>query len=73
VSRDLRFKLLWALWMGVGGVATAAVVYVLTDSFGWAVVALLASGPVLNMIAQIVIQPIKAATGRRSPDDARPS
>jgi hypothetical protein len=57
--------------MGLGGAATAAVVYVLTDSFGWAVVALLASGPVLNMIAQIVIQPIKAPTSRRSPDDAR--
>ena len=46
--------------MAGGGLATAAVVYAITASVGWAVVGLLASGIVLNAIAQVIVQPMKA-------------
>ena len=58
-------KVMWALWMGGGGLAAAAIVYLRTDSLGWAAVTLLASGIVLNAIAQLILQPIKAVTGSR--------
>jgi hypothetical protein len=58
-----RSKVLWALWMTGGGIATALVVWGLTDSLGWALVALLASGPVLNALGQMVVQPTRAARG----------
>jgi hypothetical protein len=48
-----------------GGIAIALVVWALTDSVGWAVLALLASGPVLNAVAQIVVQPTRAARATR--------
>ena len=51
--------------MGGGGLATAAIVLATTGSIGWAVLGLLASGVVLNAIAQIVTQPFKAATRNR--------
>jgi hypothetical protein len=62
-KRSTRFKVLWTVWMSGGGIATAAIVYMLTASLGWAIAGLLASGVVLNAIAQIVIQPIKAVSG----------
>ena len=59
----MRSKMLWAAWMGGGGLVIGGVVYAMTRSVGWAVVALLAAGPVLNTVAQMVTQPIKAARG----------
>ena len=60
-----RSKVMWAVWMTGGGLAIAALFYVLTGSLGWALVALLGSGVVLNTIAQMVTQPFKAVTGHR--------
>ena len=60
MKRNTRFKVLWTVWMAGGGLATAAVVYTITASVGWAVVGLLASGIVLNAIAQVIVQPMKA-------------
>jgi hypothetical protein len=48
-----------------GGLAISIVVWVLTGSVGWALIALLASGPVLNAIAQVVVQPTRAVKGAR--------
>lgn len=59
-----RSKVMWAVWMTGGGVAIAVLVDVLTGSLGWAVVALLGSGVVMNTIAQMVTQPFKAAGHR---------
>jgi hypothetical protein len=55
MKRSTRFKVLWTLWMSGGGIATAAVILVVTGSLGWALVGLAASGIVLNTIAQVVI------------------
>lgn len=63
--RSTRSKVLWTVWMSGGGIATAVIVYALTDSLGWAVVGLLASGVVLNAIGQMVTQPIEAVSARR--------
>jgi hypothetical protein len=73
VTRSTWSKVLWALWMGGGGIAIAAAVYSLTGSVGWAIIALFASGVVLNAIAQMVIQPIKAASADRSKRSTHPS
>lgn len=62
MSEGRRSKWLWAAWMGGGGLVIAAVVYVITGSFGWALVALLAAGPILNAVAQLLTQPSKAVT-----------
>ena len=70
MTRSRRSKVLWTVWMGGGGLLIAAVVYVVTDSIGWAAVALLAAGPVLNAVAQVFTQPLKAA---RSADPHLPS
>ena len=51
--------------MAGGGLATAAVVYAITASLGWAVVGLVVSGVVLNAVGQVVVQPMKAARGTR--------
>jgi hypothetical protein len=48
-----------------GGVAISIVVWALTGSVGWALIALLASGPVLNAVAQIVVQPTRAVKAAR--------
>jgi hypothetical protein len=72
VKRSTRFKVLWAVWMSGGGIATAVVVYMVTGSLGWATIGLLASGVVLNAIGQMVTQPIKAATGERHGQPGRP-
>jgi hypothetical protein len=54
--------------MAGGGVIIAAVVYLVTDSIGWALLGLLASGVVLNTIAQMINQPAKAvARSRHTP------
>lgn len=69
MKRSTRFKVLWTVWMAGGGLVTAAVVYAISGSVGWAVVALVASGVVLNAVGQMVTQPIKAvaATRHRQP------
>ena len=58
-----RSRILWASWMAGGGLVTSLIVWGLTGSAVWAVVALLASGPVLNAIGQVVVQPAQAARG----------
>jgi hypothetical protein len=73
MNRNTRSKVLWALWMSGGGIAIAAATYGLTGSVGWAILALLASGVVLNAIAQMVIQPITAASADRSKRSTHPS
>jgi hypothetical protein len=73
MKRNTRFKILWTVWMAGGGLATAAIVYAISDSFAWAVVGLLASGVVLNAVGQMVTQPIKAVRGSRSPTPGRPA
>ena len=72
MKRSTRFKVLWTVWMAGGGLATAAVVYAISGSFGWAVVGLLASGVVLNAVGQVVTQPIMAVTGTRQGQPGRP-
>jgi hypothetical protein len=52
MSHTTSPKMWWTLWMSLGGAATAASVYALTGSPGWAIVALLGSGIVLNSLAQ---------------------
>ena len=57
-------KIIWAVWMSGGAIVLAVLVWRFTDSVGWAIVALLAAGPVLNAVAQMVVQPARAV--RRS-------
>jgi len=56
---NTRSRVLWACWMTGGGFALSLVVWVLTGTVVWALVALLASGPVLNAIGQMVVQPAR--------------
>jgi ABC-type Fe3+-siderophore transport system permease subunit len=65
MKRSTRFKVLWTVWMAGGGLVTAVVVYAITGSVGWAVVALLASGVVLNAVGQAVVQPMNARSRTR--------
>jgi hypothetical protein len=58
-----RSRVLWAVWMTGGGIAASLVVWALTESVVWALVALLASGPVLNALGQMVVQPARSARG----------
>jgi hypothetical protein len=48
MSRIVR----WSVWMSLGGMATAAIVYVATGSVGWAIVGLVGSGIVFNAVAR---------------------
>lgn len=59
----MSYRMRWSLWMTAAGVTTAIVVFLATDSIGWAIVGLLGSGVVLNAIAQSVAN---GALGRRS-------
>ena len=45
--------------------AISIVVWALTGSVAWALVGLLASGPVLNAVAHTVVQPTRAVKGAR--------
>ena len=74
MERDTHLELPWAAWMTGGGIAAAAIVYALANSFGWALVGLLVSGVVLNATAQVVTQPSKAvvATRHRRPGGSAP-
>jgi hypothetical protein len=68
MKQSTRFKAMWTAWMAGGGIIIATVVYLVTRSIGWALLGLIASGVVLNTIAQMIIQPAKAvARGRRTP------
>jgi hypothetical protein len=68
MKQSTRSQVMWTAWMAGGGIVIAAVVYLVTGSIGWALVGLLASGVVLNTIAQMIIQPAKAmAKSRRMP------
>lgn len=62
-KRSTRFTVLWAVWMGGGGLATFLIVWLLAGSIGWALLGLVGSGIVLNAIAQAVIQPVRAVRG----------
>jgi hypothetical protein len=68
-----RSKVLWAVWMSGGGLATAVIVYAMTGSIGWAIVGPLGSGVVLNTIGQVITQPFKAVTGNRHAKPRRPA
>jgi ABC-type Fe3+-siderophore transport system permease subunit len=59
-------RILWGVWMTGGGIATAVIVYLRTDSAGWALVGLLLSGVVLNAVGQAIVQPINAVRRTRS-------
>jgi hypothetical protein len=52
-----------------GAVALSVLAWVLTESLGWAIAALLAAGPVLNAVAQMVVQPARAVRRSTRPDD----
>ncbi len=65
MNPSVQSKVLWAVWMTGGGIACFVIVYLLTESLGWAIVALLVSGVVLNAIGQAVVQPFNAARGTR--------
>jgi ABC-type Fe3+-siderophore transport system permease subunit len=65
MKRSGRSRLLWTVWMCLGGVAVAATVYGITSSLGWAVIALVLSGPVLNAIGRAITQPTRAVRGGR--------
>lgn len=71
MRRDTTRRLIWAVWMGVGGVALAVFTWALTGSFLWALAALLAAGPVLNMVAQLVVRPAQAVRRSARRDDQR--
>jgi hypothetical protein len=73
MGHSFRFKVLWTIWMAGGGIAVAAVVYAITDSIGWTIAGLLASGVVLNAIGQVVTQPIQAARSAQRPPRPRPT
>jgi hypothetical protein len=51
--------------MAGGGLVTAAVIYAMTASLGWALAGLLVSGVALNAIGQAIVQPMKAVRGTR--------
>jgi hypothetical protein len=63
-SQRTRFKVLWTLWMAGGGIAATVLAYRATGNWGWAILALLASGVVLNFIGQLVVQPLMATRAR---------
>jgi hypothetical protein len=63
MKRTKRFKVLWTIWMAGGGIAIAVIVFVVTASVVWAIIGLLGSSVVLNMIGQAVTQPMNAARG----------
>jgi hypothetical protein len=46
MSRNAR----WAIWMTIGGLVTAAVVWALTDSLQWGLVGLLGSSVIFNLL-----------------------
>ena len=48
----MSYKMRWTLKMTALGLATAGVVYVVTRSIMWAVVALVAAGAIANMVVQ---------------------
>lgn len=57
MKRSTRFKVLWAVWMTGGGIATFLIVHLLTASIGWALLGLLASGIVLKSIGVRTTEP----------------
>jgi hypothetical protein len=67
MQRGTRFKVLWAVWMSGGGIATTVIVYVVTGSLSWALLGLVASGILLIVIAQVVIQAGQGGEGDSPP------
>lgn len=61
MRREMKFKLLWTVWMAGGGVAAGVVTWLATASVLWTIVAVLGSGVVLNALGQMVVQPVRAA------------
>jgi hypothetical protein len=68
MRHDTRSKIVWASWMTGGAVALSLLAWVVTESLGWTFVTLLAAGPVLNAIAQMVVQPARAVRRATRPD-----
>jgi hypothetical protein len=48
MSRNVR----WSVWMTIGGLITAALVYAFTSSLGWAAIGLIGAGIGLNLLAR---------------------
>lgn len=71
MKKDTRFKVLWTIWMAGGGFATGLIVYALTGSLFWTLIAVLCSGVVLNAIGQIFTQPMQAM--KRTRERGRPA
>lgn len=46
----MNYRTRWTILMTIGGLATAAVVWAITDNIWWSLVGLLASGMVFNAI-----------------------
>lgn len=67
MNSSTRSKVMWTLWMTGAGLTAAVVVLLATGSIWWAVLALIASGPVLNLIAQLLVQPAGAIRGSQRP------
>ena len=63
MQRRTRSRLLWTVWMAGGGVTAGVVAWLVTASWLWTVIVVLASGPVLNTIGQMLMQPVRAARG----------
>lgn len=49
-DQRMSYRTRWTILMTLGGLATAAVVWVITDSIWWGLVGLLGSGIVFNAI-----------------------
>jgi 4-hydroxybenzoate polyprenyltransferase len=69
MRHDTRSKIAWASWMTGGAVVLSVLAWEVTESVGWAIVALLAAGPVLNAVAQMVVRPVRAVRRSTRPDD----
>lgn len=46
----ISYRIRWTILMTLGGLATAAIVWLITDNIWWGLVGLLASGMVFNVL-----------------------
>jgi hypothetical protein len=60
----MTYRMRWTIGMTVFGVVVAVAVYLFTESIGWAIVGLFASG----MVANAVLTPRNGRNRSRKPD-----